>query len=220
MHMKTAVVAVLVAAFSLPVFAQNQHCQPVSNHERAVEAENPFASSDQARLIAALNEATIDPIEAIRQQVLSDRRQANAQLQAVLAIAEAKEREQAKLVVIESKSARVHSHGREYWVAIGLVSNGEMQAQVAIATCNGHGYDLHQVNNIHDTPHAVQRQVRHLNHQLISTFPNHSPELAATSWRVRNAVTQQRGETNEQFAALVEVMSDQQTVQTSSNEIN
>ncbi|MEM9020757.1 MAG: hypothetical protein AAGC44_09350 [Planctomycetota bacterium] len=216
--MKTAAVAALVAAFSLPVFALNPHCQPVSNHERVVEAQNPFASADQARLTAALNEAAIDPVEAIRQRVLSDRRQANAQLQAVLAVAEAEEREQAELVVIESKSARVHAHGREYWVAVGLVSNGEMQAQVAIASCNGHGYDLHEVTNLHDTPHAVQRQVRHLNHQLISTFPSHSPELAATSWRVRNAVAQQRDKTNEQFAALVAVMSAQQTVRTSSSD--
>lgn len=175
-----------------------------------------FVTADLTRLRSALNHAEpIDPAQAIRQSVLSNRAKANKQLQAVLAAVAEAQTEQETLTVIDSRSERVHTHGRQYWIAVGLISNGELRTQVAIAQCNGHGYDLHQVNNIQDTPHAVQRYVQQLNHELLSTFPDHSPELAALTWRVRQAISEQRAETEQQYAALVEWISTQPSVPTS-----
>jgi len=179
-------------------------------------ADSVFVTASMRRLQNALtHDEPTDPVQVIRQSVLRNRVVAKEQLQTVLAIAAENEKQQENVAVIDYMTARVHTHGRQYRVWVSLISNGEMRAQVSIATCNGHGYDLHEVNNIHDTPHAVQRQVQYLHHQLISTFPNHSPQLAALSWRVRNTITQQRAETDEQFAALLEWMSAQTTLTTS-----
>ena len=174
-------------------------------------AESVFVTASMTRLQNALtHDEPTDPVQVIRQSVLRNRVVAKEQLQTVLAIAAENEKQQEHVAVIDYMTARVHTHGRQYRVWVSLISNGEMRAQVSIATCNGHGYDLHEVNNIHDTPHAVQRQVQYLHHQLISTFPNHSPQLAAMSWRVRKDVSDQRADAGQQFEAIVDTLATSQ----------
>lgn len=174
-------------------------------------AESVFVTASMTRLQNALtHDEPTDPVQVIRQSVLRNRVVAKEQLQTVLAIAAENEKQQEHVAVIDYMTARVHTHGRQYRVWVSLISNGEMRAQVSIATCNGHGYDLHEVNNIHDTPHAVQRQVQYLHHQLISTLPNHSPQLAALSWRVRKDVSDQRADAGQQFEAIVDTLATSQ----------
>lgn len=214
MFKKTTAAAVLCAAILSPVFAQTQHCETnTCQAKETVQASSPFMPADQQRLAELLQMEANKPslVEQVRQQVLANRDKANEQLKALQTITEEKRKAREALTVIDSRSARLHSHGRQYWIAVALVSNGEMQTQVAIATCNGHGYDLHQVKNIHDTPHAVQHQVRHLNHQLVSTFPSHSPELAALSWRTAQLVSSQRTEIDNQLDTLRNFVSSQRT---------
>jgi hypothetical protein len=176
-----------------------------------IPTESVFVTAGMTRLQNALtHDEPTDPVQVIRQSVLRNRVVAKEQLQTVLAIAAENEKQQEHVAVIDYMTARVHTHGRQYRVWVSLISNGEMRAQVSIATCNGHGYDLHEVNNIHDTPHAVQRQVQYLHHQLISTLPNHSPQLAALSWRVRKDVSDQRADAGQQFEAIVDTLATSQ----------
>ncbi|MFN3167969.1 MAG: LCCL domain-containing protein [Phycisphaeraceae bacterium] len=184
--------------------------------------DSDFVSADQARLSEPQQAVADDPVAQIRAQVRQDREAVSEQVEALRAVVSARQaaddaRQAADeaeapsaLTVIDARTTRVHAHNREYWIAVGLVCNGEMKVNAAIAVCNGHGYDLHQVRDLESLPHAVRRQLQQLDQQLRSTFPAHSPELAALSWRTRTAVADQRGSVAEQYETLVGSVADRQ----------